>query len=386
MVSEFSKDKCCGCGACSEICGRGAIAMKPDDKGFLYPIIDKGLCVGCGLCDKICAMNNTHQSSKTVKNSFALQHFDKNVLYGSSSGGAFTAVSDKILNNDGLAFGSVFDKNTLDVKHICADNTVLRDRMRGSKYVQSSTTGVFSEIKKQLNSGREVLFTGTPCQCAELIHFLGEKPNNLFIIDLLCHGAPSPKVLKKHIELFEKKYNKKTVDFSYRSKKYGYNHTLSISFSDGTEKSSVNLKRLLKLYTLNMRESCYACPYASKHRYGDITIGDLWETGKIANIHNCLGTSLVFTNTEKGEIMLEGLKDCCNIFPVDVSKLYIGAMNNPVKKSNRVDLFWQDFDKYGYEYALNKYAPKTMKSTVYQYFLRVLSILHLDKIYSRIKG
>ncbi len=389
MIDTSQKSKCCGCGACADICAHDAIEMVEDKKGFLYPEINSSICVNCGVCERICALKcQPEDESATILGTYALQHKDKKVLAGSSSGGAFTAFSDAILKKGGLVYGAYLNTETFDVKHICAKDTTGRDQFRGSKYVQSSTCGIYKEIKKELKSGNEILFSGTPCQCAELMKYIGAKPENLTIIDLLCHGAPSNNLLKDHIAMWEAKTGKKARNYAYRSKRYGYGYGYEheITFSDGTENTSVELKRLSKLYILNMRESCYVCPYASEHRYGDITIGDLTEAGKIAGIHDCLGTSLVLTNTEKGEELLRSVESECHVRRVDISSLCLGALHKAVERTSRVDAFWNDYEKRGYEFVLDKYAPRTIKSSVYQHMLRAIHVLGLDEIYSKIKG
>lgn len=387
MIDTIQKSKCCGCGACADICECDAIKMIEDPKGFIYPEIDSSICINCGACERICALKcQQEDESDTILGTYALQHKNRKVLTGSSSGGAFTAFSDVILRKGGLVYGAYLDTETFNVKHVCAKDTTGRDKLRGSKYVQSSTCGIYKEIKEELKTGKEILFSGTPCQCAELIKYIGEEPENLTIIDLLCRGAPSNKLLKDHIAMWEAKTGKKAQNYVYRSKRYGYGYNHEITFSDGTENTSVDLKRLTKLYILNMRESCYVCPYASKHRHGDITIGDLTEAGKIAGIHDCLGTSLVLTNTEKGEELLHEVESECDIQCADISSLSLGALHKAVKRTHRVDDFWNDYKKRGYKFVLNKYAPRTIKSSVYQHMLRLIHVLGLDETYSKIKN
>lgn len=369
-----------------DVCPKNAITMSADEKGFLYPLVNTDECVHCGLCDKNCAMANEKDISDNVRGYYALQHKDPLVVANSSSGGAFTAISDIVLKAGGVVCGATLDPNNFKVSHICASTEQDRNQMRGSKYVQSETIGIFMTIKNQLKEGKTVLFSGTPCQCAELDKFIGDRPGNLVIVDLFCHGAPSNQLLIDHIKYWEKKTSKKAIVYNYRSKKYGYAHTHEIAFDDGSKNTSIDLKRLLKLYTLSMRDSCYECPYASHHRYGDITIADLWEAPKVAGLYDSKGTSLVLVNTEKGEKLLKKIENDCLIKPVDISILKPGALNKAVSKTPRVDVFWQDYFEHGYEYVLNKYAPRTAKSNCYQALLRCIHIIGLDRMYAKMKG
>ena len=64
-IFEEKKD-CCGCGACASACPKDAIAMEPDEEGFLYPVVDESRCVNCGRCVRLCpqkaaAENGFHQ-------------------------------------------------------------------------------------------------------------------------------------------------------------------------------------------------------------------------------------------------------------------------------------------------------------------------------------
>ena len=159
-----------------------------------------------------------------------------------------------------------------------------------------------------------------------------------------------------------------------------------IEFEDGTENHSIELKRLLKLYAVSMRPSCYNCPYASRSRQGDITIGDLWEAGKVAGIMDHRGTSTVLVNSDKGKKLLEKASNNCSLKTITLDLDNIGALNHCVQKSNSVDKFWKTYSEQGYEAALDKFAPNTMKSSIYQNLLRVLYITKTDRLYTRIKA
>ena len=78
------------------------------------------------------------------------------------------------------------------------------DGLRKSKYLQSDISCVWDELKTRVVE-KKGLFVGTPCQCAALRLFLGEKVDNLLICDFICHGVASPLVFdycKKFFSLF----------------------------------------------------------------------------------------------------------------------------------------------------------------------------------------
>lgn len=386
MISITDKSKCCGCSACEQICPKKAISMQVDEKGFLYPTVNTSLCINCGLCDKICPMNQENSKDiNTIKSAYALQHNSEKVLKKSSSGGAFIAVSDYILENGGYIYGSVFDKDDFSVHHAIAVNPEERDEMCGSKYVQSETRDVFSDIKEKLKEGKPILFSGTPCQNAGLVNFLHGHPDNLYLIDLICHGVPSNKILKEHLNYWENKSHNKIINFRYRSKRYAYAYAYAycceIDLENGKNIHAIDTKRIIKLYTLNMRDSCYNCPFATKNRLGDITIGDFWNAHKFTKIKNAKGASIVFANTDKGADMIKKIMASCDIIEVKPEYFYSSnALSGGVAYDKENDEFWKDYKEKGYEYVLDKYAPKTLKSKGYNILWRMIYHLRLHKI------
>ena len=189
---------CCGCMACAAACPQGAISKSENERGFIVPFIDDSKCINCGLCLKVCDFKKEHDEQSNIDKAFSLVINDKIVLKNSTSGGAFTALSDIVLDERGSIVGSVMESD-FTVHHVITSDQALRDAMRGSKYVQSSTQGIWKQVKELLSKGDKVLFTGTPCQCAALTSFLGKYYDNLIIMDLLCHGVPKNQMFKEHV-------------------------------------------------------------------------------------------------------------------------------------------------------------------------------------------
>ena len=198
QVYQHKKD-CSGCTACQNVCPNNAITMQPDSEGFLYPVIDQKNCINCNLCRNICPFTN----SEGLKNGgqqtcYSCVHRDEAVLKNSTSGGAFTALSDYILENGGVVYGADFDRD-YNVCHSRAVTKEQRDRQRVSKYAQSDLQGVFFKVKEDLQNGKTVLFTGTPCQVAGLKAFMPRHLTaNLYLCDLICHSIPSPLIWKEY--------------------------------------------------------------------------------------------------------------------------------------------------------------------------------------------
>ena len=206
-IDPFDELSCCGCMACESVCPRGAISMIENWKGFIMPSIDDGKCVNCGLCLKVCDFKKPQQTESNIKRAYSLAANDKTVLKNSTSGGAFTALSNVVLGRSGCVVVSVMEDD-FTIRHVVAEDKTGRDKMRGSKYVQSSTQSIWQQVKTLLSQGKEVCFTGTPCQCAALRSFLGKDYDNLVVVDFLCHGVPNNKMFKEHIAYLNKYYKK----------------------------------------------------------------------------------------------------------------------------------------------------------------------------------
>jgi len=191
------KQNCTGCYACYNICPKSCLAMNSDNEGFWYPKVDNKNCIQCKKCIKVCPIIN----KTTVYNepfSYACYNKDNNIRFESSSGGIFTLVAEEIIKNGGVVFGAGFDGD-FNVKHSYVETIEELHRFRGSKYVQSSIGDAYKQSGSFLKQGRLVLFSGTPCQIGGLKSYLGTEYSNLFCIDIVCHGVPSPKVWKKYV-------------------------------------------------------------------------------------------------------------------------------------------------------------------------------------------
>ena len=220
MIQIKDKANCCGCTACASICPKDAISMEPDTLGFKYPKVDLSKCIDCGLCEKVCAFNDHYDKNLNLKEPeiYAARHKDMHEIETSRSGAAFIAISDYILENGGVVYGVGY-KNHFRVAHKRAITKEERNEFKCSKYVQSDLSGIFRQIKKDLLAGKTVLFSGTPCQTAGLNSFIGKKlRQNLFLLDVICHGVPSPYILRDYITYIENKYKREIIEFNFRDK------------------------------------------------------------------------------------------------------------------------------------------------------------------------
>lgn len=193
---------------------------------------------------------------------YAVQHKNEGVRAASRSGGIFTAVSDHVLGQKGVIYGCVLTDDFKAI-HVRADSKDGRDRMRGSKYIQSSIRDTYKDVKKDLLDDRKVLFSGTSCQVAGLKSFLGKEYSNLFCIDIVCHGVPSPAVWKKYLVWQEEKKHGKTITVDFRNKKdFGWrDHKEKLSMDNGQVINSTVFTSIFYSH-LALRPCCYECPYS----------------------------------------------------------------------------------------------------------------------------
>ena len=228
-----TKEDCCGCTACASICTKNAIKMAKDEEGFLYPHIDTEKCVNCGLCASVCPVKNNRVEKFTEQKAFIVRSCNEENVSASTSGGFFLPIAEWFIDQGGYVVGVCYDAKLNVVHKITNKKEELLD-FRGSKYVQSNQTDTFSEIRKLLKSNKKVLYTGTPCQVAGLKQYLRGNDQNLWCIDVVCHGVPSPKLWEKYISEMRTKYGSNIKDIKFRSKVMGY-HTgnMEIHFENG---------------------------------------------------------------------------------------------------------------------------------------------------------
>ncbi len=284
--------------------------MEIDDEGFEYPEVDASQCISCSLCSKVCPVINAGASKPPLK-VYASKNRDEAVRSRSSSGGVFTPLAENIIDDGGVVFGVSFDENWNPVHSY----TEVRDGLaafRGSKYVQSRIGTSYTEVKDFLRSGRKVLFSGTSCQVAGLRHFLGREYDNLFTVEVLCHGVPSPKVWQRYLTVRKREFGDAGVsDVCFRDKRHGWSgYEVAIAFDNGrayvaSHKKDPYFKGFMR--NLYLRPSCYACKCKNGRSGSDIVIADYWCINKVLpEFNDNKGVSLILVNTDKGKAMLEG--------------------------------------------------------------------------------
>lgn len=301
MIAARRAD-CAGCEACANVCPKGAIEMTADAEGFYYPRIDKSKCVECGRCDLTCPVLNAPARPSKAPVAIAAVNRDWSVRRKSSSGGAFTAIAELILKRGGIIFGAAFDPEW-NVVHIAVDGIDGLNRLRGSKYVQSRIGDVYRQVKAALESDREVMFVGTPCQVAGLKNFLGREHDRLTLVDTACKGITPPVLWKKYIDYRGRGHSISAITF--RDKHNGWERPLfKIIFEDcGLYSSEMNTDLFGQGFGLGLtlRPSCSACHFKGVARISDLTLADFWGVRQVQpEMYDNRGTSLVLIHSDKG--------------------------------------------------------------------------------------
>lgn len=309
MIRLMKKVDCCGCGACAQSCPKKCISMEWDGEGFLYPKVDESACVNCGLCEKVCPILINQKPQPRTVAAYGAYTSDGELRQRSSSGGLFSVLAREILSCGGVIAGAAFDED-FSVRHILVENDAELNRLRGSKYVQSRMEDTYAQVQKLLKQGRIVLFTGVACQVAGLKAFLGREYDNLYTVDVLCHGVPSPKVWKQYLAEQEQHYAASVVRASFRDKRMGWKQfSMVLDFENKKQYHEIlDVDSYMRLFLANicLRPSCHSCRFKEFPRLSDLTIGDAWGIEKhMPDLDDDRGASVVLVNSDKGRGLWE---------------------------------------------------------------------------------
>lgn len=293
---------------------------------------------------------------------YAVKHKDENIRANSRSGGIFTALSDSVLENNGVVYGCILDEN-FNAKHIRAITKEERDLMRGSKYIQSSLGSILKDLKKDVLEGKLVLFSGTSCHIDVIRNFLGKEYDNLLLIDIVCHGVPSKKVWHKYLDWQAKE--SKVTDVNFRNKTdFGWAaHVETITTEDENIDSEV-FKNLFYGHNV-LRQSCYECPYKSIEHPGDATIADYWGIDKAApGFNDNKGVSLVLVNTDKGAECFEKVKGVVEWKKTRIEDSMQPPLKAPFPRPKTREQFWYDLENKDFDYIAKRYGTVKKSSII----------------------
>ena len=373
MIKVTDRSLCCGCTACQAVCPHKAVSMVPDALGFMYPSVDMDRCTDCGLCEKVCDFVRTSVETSSRPETVpvaAARNRDADVLRESQSGGVFTALAKVVLSSGGTVYGAAMNPD-FSVSHRRAENLEECYAFRGSKYTQRDMGDVFVQVRKDLEDGREVLFTGTPCQVAGLVSYIPKRLNDkLLTVDMICHGVPSPKVWSDYVAFMSRKGELASAVFRDKSAEGWKIHKESFEYKDG-RKVFRETFRVLFYKNIMLRYSCTSCPYDYSRRKSDITIADFWGVEEILpHFDGNQGTSMVIPISAKGHAVLEAASADLDMEHAEVSTDFVSRRNpnllRPAKMYHERDMFERMYSERGFVYAARRWGDMGWRYKAWQ--------------------
>lgn len=361
MIKLAHREECCGCGACAAACPHGAIRMEADGMGFRYPSVDTSLCVNCGLCEEVCAFKPVASGGRGRAEAIRFP----SLLEGSQSGGAAAALMRKAIGEGYVVYGAALDSD-LVVRHRRVTTLEGLEALRLSKYVQSDMEGIPAQVLQDLESGKKVLFTGTPCQCAGIGSLRASHRENLLLADILCHGVPSPAVWKGYLDFSAARKGAAVTGALFRDPSLGWHeHKERLFYGDGSSEVRSNYTFLFYRH-LMLRPSCSVCPFASLNRPSDITMADCWGVEKVLPgfADDNRGCSLLLRNTPAGEYFAADFPDGCERRLVDVQKVLQRNMMRPTKANRYAKSFENDYIRKGFAFVDRHYGRESLNSRI----------------------
>ncbi len=378
------KDTCTGCGACVSACNLKALTLSYDDEGFYFPHLNESKCVNCRLCEKVCHVINSPSYSEVSKNynAYMLKALDKDLVMNSSSGGAFSLLSDVILSRGGVIYGASYNYEKECLEHTSTEHVSL-DALRKSKYVESYSGDVFRSVYQNLRDSKYVLFCGTPCQINGLNTYLASKniqTDKLITVRFICHGVPSNKFFTEYKHFEERRFGSKITHIDFRNKSNGWkNICYSLEFENGKRK----VGNFYESYYYNLffqdillRKSCYSCEYVLQET-SDLTIADFWGINAYMPDNNEIeGVSLIMTHNKKAEELLLEIADKCSteLIPHEYLDYIYRDVDNKSKGLETRQSLMPAIIKNGYMHE----AHRMLKSKIIRYKIRkfILSVYH----------
>lgn len=345
-------NQCTGCSACASICPKQCIQMEPDAEGFLRPVVEKDRCINCGSCQSVCPiLSPLHPSLPAETSAYAAYNLDSDTRRQSTSGGVFTALCKRTLDRGGVVFGAVYDENFI-VRHCLINRETELWRLRGAKYAQSNLADIFSQVKTCLIRGQQVLFSGTPCQIGGIQKYLGKSWETLLLVDVVCHGVPSPVVWEHYIHYrsLQDAGGARPTAINLRSKEFGWpEYSVQFDYADCSRYFVKNFDDpYLRAFVgdLCLRPSCYNCQFKGISRISDFTLADYWGIERqLPELHDGKGTSLIMIHSMKAKNIWEELRPQFRCREVDPKRAIVenpSAIRSSVLPENR-DVFMSRF-------------------------------------------
>lgn len=385
--------KCCGCTACEKVCPTHAIKMSPDNEGFLYPHVDNQICVECGLCNQVCPFGQHKDNKEKIPlGVYGFKHKSNEVRILSSSGGAFTAIANMVLEKKGVVYGCAFN-DKYEAVHIRITTCQALERIRKSKYVQSRLDDIFLQVQADLEEEKYVLFTGTACQVAGLSKYIEQKKisnKTLLCCDIICHGVPSPLIWKEYIEYQRAQLGGMIQSVCFREKNSHGGWTplvMQIRTTEKVYKKQSDSDPFYRLFFDHyiLRPCCHECPFTNFSRPSDITIADFWGIEKAnSGFADSLGVSLLLVNSEKGASVFNYIKEDNDIYQSNIQECLQPNLQQPTAINPQREQFWNVYYEQGFLAAMKMYGQDSWKIKAKKNFAVFLRKIHVLDIVKRI--
>ena len=372
-------NECTGCYACVSACKHDCIKMEEDELGAIHPSVDENKCVNCGACRKVCP-NNVSFDFKYPSACYASWITDKEKRRICASGGIGTTMSEYVIRNGGVVFGSRYNESLVPIMTFTERLEGLK-HFKGSRYVQSLVgNDTYKQVKNFLLDDRQVLFIGTPCQIAGLKSFLRKEYQNLITVDLICHGVCPTRYFTEEVDYLSNKFKLKDISDARFRGNDGNNFRLTLWNKarrklfprDNYREKLLRLSESQQFYIwgfllgVTLRENCYTCKYARPERISDITIGDFIGLGKeVPFDYPKANVSSVTINTEKGNAFYKSVSES-NDMLINVERNYGERLEykpSLVEPFHRHPLnvkFKSNYPVYGFALSVRKVLHKEM--------------------------
>lgn len=377
------KQECFGCEACKQVCPEQCIELQYSFNRFWYPVIDLEQCSNCDLCREVCPYDRVKDllGARAEQEVYVATSKKEEVREQSSSGGIFTELAVSILEKGGVVFGVVLSHD-FKVFHKFAESIEQMEEMRGSKYVQSRIMETYKEAKAFLDGEKKVLFSGTPCQIAALRTYLGKEYEGLVTVDLICHGVLAPEVATYHIKSLERQYRSRAIRVRFRDKRQGWRKSIAfgVEFENGASYYGRGKKdRFFNMFLSNydLRECCYACPFTSTERVGDITLGDFWGIDKTKpDLFDDKGHSVVLVNTDKGRKCFAESSERMFYETANIKDTFQAKLQHPTEPDIWRNYYLKSIKKWGLERTIESFSrPRPLWKKGLRYFQRKLRLV-----------
>ncbi|MCM1495269.1 MAG: Coenzyme F420 hydrogenase/dehydrogenase, beta subunit C-terminal domain [Bacteroides sp.] len=349
-------EECVGCSACKNICPVDCIEMMYNEEGYFVPFIDETKCIHCDACKKVCPMQEAYQPDKEMQQAYLFIHCQEYYRNLSSSGGFFKALSDVVLEDNGVVFGAYLTEDFL-VRHGYVEQKEDIFRLMGSKYVQSEMGDSYKQAKEFLEQGRWVLFSGTPCQIGGLYSFLGKEYDNLTTVELFCAGIPSQYSWKSYLKDYHGNEEIRYVQFRYKGQGWWQTGLRFQYLKDDyyfSSRSRLDPYMAAFSNTVNLNETCYHCKFKGEKKNADFSIGDAWNINRIrVNMDDDRGITIVLINSEKGLKIIKKIQRDNHLFEVSLEEAMFAReeWNPNVNVPDNRESFIYDLKEHGFKYA-----------------------------------